>query len=92
MERTTLFIGLTREVTVAGLPLMYVVILIGISLIGFIMSGSFTYFISSGAGGYVVMRSLAAYDPKMIDVLLATVQCTHMEPGVFTKTGVTYRA
>jgi type IV secretory pathway VirB3-like protein len=92
MERTTLFIGLTREVTVAGLPLMYVVILIGVSLIGFILSSSFTYFLTSGVGGYLLMRTLAAYDPKMIDVLLATMQCTHMEPGVFTKAGVTYRA
>ncbi|WP_409566485.1 VirB3 family type IV secretion system protein, partial [Rhizobium leguminosarum] len=36
MERTPLFIGLTREVSFAGLPIMYLVVLIATVMLGFI--------------------------------------------------------
>ncbi|MDR6101729.1 type IV secretory pathway VirB3-like protein, partial [Agrobacterium larrymoorei] len=43
MGNTPLFIGLTREVTFAGLPIMYLVVLIVVVMLGFIMTGSFLY-------------------------------------------------
>lgn len=92
MERTTLFIGLTREVTFAGLPMMYMVILIMGCMLGFFVSGSFIVLIVSGMTGYTALRGLAAYDPKLLDLLIATLRCTRMEPGLFSKQGVIYRA
>jgi type IV secretion system protein VirB3 len=92
MERTPLFIGLTREVTFAGLPIMYLVVLIMFVMLGFIMTGSFTYLLISGGGGYVSLRALAAYDPKIINVFIATVQKTRMSPELLRGEGLVYRA
>lgn len=92
MRMTTLFIGLTREVTFAGLPIMYVVVLLGVTMLGFIFTGSFLYLAGVGSTGYIVLRALAAYDPKIINVFFATLACTQMSPALFTKEGVTYRA
>ncbi len=92
MRYTTLFIGLTREVTFAGLPIMYMVVLIGVSMIGFILTSSFVYIIVVGSTGYIALRALAAYDPKIINVFFATLGCMKMSHAVFSKEGVTYRA
>lgn len=92
MERTPLFIGLTREVSFAGLPIMYLVVLIVVVMLGFIMSGSFLYLIISGGTGYTALRGLAAYDPKIINVFIATVQQTRMSPALLRGEGVVYRA
>ena len=92
MKSTNLFIGLTREVSFAGLPIMYLVLLIGVVLIGFIVSGSFIYFIMASGCGYVALRGLAAYDPKIIDVFIATVRNTRMSPALLKGEGLVYRA
>jgi type IV secretory pathway VirB3-like protein len=92
MHRTTLFIGLTREVAFAGLPMMYLVVLIGLVMIGFILSGSFIYLIVSGAIGYAALRALAAYDPKIINVVIAALRSTRMTPALIVGEGVVYRA
>jgi type IV secretory pathway VirB3-like protein len=92
MEHTTLFIGLTRPVSFAGLPLNYLVILGGIVMFGFIYSTSFVYVITVGPVGYVILRLLAAFDPKIIDVFFAVMASTPFDPGVFRDEGVTYRA
>lgn len=92
MKRTTLFIGLTREVSFAGLPMMYVTILIGVGLLGFILTKSFLYVAIVGPLGYIALRALAAYDPKIIDVFIITVQSTGMAFDRFTGKGVIYRA
>lgn len=92
MERTTLFIGLTRSVTFAGLPILYLMLLIGGALLGFILTKSFLYIIITPAVGYPVLRALAAYDPKIIDVFFVVLKTTRMDPGLFSKSGVTYRA
>lgn len=92
MERTPLFIGLTREVTFAGLPIMYLVVLIVVVMLGFIISGSFLYLIFAGGTGYAALRALAAYDPKIINVFIATVQQTRMSPALLRGEGVVYRA
>lgn len=92
IQRTTLFIGLTREVAFAGLPIMYLVVLIGAVMLGFIFTGSFIYLIASGGAGYAALRALAAYDPKIIDVFIATVKSTRMHPALLKGEGVVYRA
>ncbi|KJF65647.1 MULTISPECIES: VirB3 family type IV secretion system protein [Rhizobium/Agrobacterium group] len=92
MQNTPLFIGLTREVTFAGLPIMYLVVLVSATILGFIISQSFLYLVLMGGFGYAALRGLAAYDPKIINVFIATVQQTRMHPGLFTGEGVVYRA
>lgn len=92
MDHTPLFIGLTREVTFAGLPTMYLVVLIIVAMLGFIISGSFIYLLIMGGFGYAALRGLAAYDPKIINVFVATVQQTRMHAGVISGEGVIYRA
>ncbi|BCH62575.1 VirB3 family type IV secretion system protein [Agrobacterium vitis] len=92
MENTPLFIGLTREVSFAGLPIMYLVLLMVVVMLGFIFTGSFIYLIVAGGTGYAVLRALAAYDPKIIDVFIATVQQTRMSPALLRGEGLVYRA
>ncbi len=92
MQLTPLFIGLTREVTFAGLPIMYLVVLVAVTILGFIMSQSFIYLIVMGGTGYTALRGLAAYDPKIISVFITTVQQTRMHPGLFTGERLVYRA
>lgn len=92
IQTTTLFIGLTREVAFAGLPIMYLVLLICVVMLGFIFTGSFIYFVVVSGVGYTALRALAAYDPKIIDVFIATVKSTRMSPEIFKREGVVYRA
>ena len=92
MHRTTLFTGLTREVAFAGLPIMYLVVLICVVMVGFILSGSFLYLVVGGSSGYLALRALAAYDPKIIDVFIATVKSTRMHPALYGSEGLIYRA
>ncbi len=92
MERTPLFIGLTREVTFAGLPIMYLVVLITLTMLGFLVTQSFLILIVMGGLGYVALRGLAAYDPKIINVFIATVQQTRMNPALLRGEGLVYRA
>jgi len=92
MKTTTLFIGLTREVTFAGLPIMYLVVLICTVMLGFIFTGSFIYFVVMSAIGYVGLRALAAYDPRIIDVFIATMKKTRMSTALLKGEGVIYRA
>lgn len=92
MPRTTLFIGLTREVAFAGLPIMYLVVLICFVMLGFIMTGSFIYLIVTGGIGYTALRALAAYDPKIIDVFIATAKSTRMSMQLLRGEGLVYRA
>ena len=76
----------------AGLPVMYLVLLICIVMLGFILTGSFIYFIVVSGVGYTALRALAAYDPKIIDVFIATVKSTRMSPEIFKREGMVYRA
>lgn len=92
MERTPLFIGLTREVSFAGLPIMYLVLLIIFVMLGFIFSRSFLFLITAGVVGYVGLRGVAAYDPKIIDVFIATVKQTRVSPALLRGERLVYRA
>ncbi|MDR6101888.1 hypothetical protein QE369_002085, partial [Agrobacterium larrymoorei] len=46
----------------------------------------------TGGLGYVALRALAAYDPKIISVFIATVQQTRMSPALLRGAGLVYRA
>ncbi|NEJ25852.1 hypothetical protein GR247_38155 [Rhizobium leguminosarum] len=92
MQRTTLFIGLTREVAFAGLPIMPLVVLIWVVMLGFIFTKSFLYLVTTVTIGYGALHALAAYDPKAIDVFISTVQCTRISPGLLRGEGMMYRA
>lgn len=92
MERTPLFIGLTREVSFAGLPILYLVVLIMTTMLGFIFTRSFLYLIIMSGVGYTALRALAAYDPKIISVFIATVQRTRMSPALLRGRRLVYRA
>jgi len=90
--RTPLFLGLTRQVSFAGLPVTYLVALISVVMLGFIFTRSFVYLVVSGVVGYTALRGLAAYDPKIIDVFIATMQRTRMSPALLRGEGMVYRA
>ncbi|TIL22204.1 MAG: hypothetical protein E5Y88_29065 [Mesorhizobium sp.] len=87
-----LFIGLTREVSFAGLPIMYLVVLISIVMLGFIITASVVYLVIVGGIGYGALRALAAYDPKIINVFIATARSTRMSPALLKGEGLVYHA
>ena len=86
------FLGLTRPVSIAGLPMTYVVILFGLVLGGFIATLSFVWFGASAVVGYVALRALAAYDPRLIDVVLTAAKRTPPTPSWVEGKGMIYRA
>ena len=92
MMTTPLFKGLTRPVSLMGLPMNYVIILIMVSLGGFIISQSFVYFGTSASVGYVALRLLASYDPRLFDVIFTVIQTTPLTASLLKGKGVTYGA
>jgi type IV secretion system protein VirB3 len=72
--------------------MLYLSLLIGVVLLGFMYTGSFIFLIVSGGVGYGLLRSLAAYDPKLVDVIVAACRSTPMNFDLFTKKGMTYSA
>ncbi len=71
---------------------MYLVVLVVTVMLGFIITGSFVYLAVVGSIGYGALRALAAYDPKIIDVFIATVQSTRMSLALLTAEGLVYHA
>ncbi|CDX20933.1 Putative transmembrane protein homolog (fragment) [Mesorhizobium plurifarium] len=71
---------------------MYLVVLIGVVMLGFIITKSFLYLVIVGSVGYATLRALAAYDPKIIDVFIATVRSTRMSPALLKGEGQVYHA
>jgi type IV secretory pathway VirB3-like protein len=92
MPHTNLFVGLTRPVAVAGLPMVYLALLIGVTMIGFLITKSFIFLLVSGGAGYGILRALAAHDSKLLDVALVVLRASPLELALFTKKGLTYRA
>ncbi|MEO0923414.1 MAG: VirB3 family type IV secretion system protein [Pseudomonadota bacterium] len=92
MNKTPLFLGLTKPVTFGGLPMMYVVVLILVSMGGFMATLSFVYLIVSAIFGYGALRALAAKDLRLMDVVLVVLQQTPLRKSQFEGKGVTYRA
>lgn len=90
--RTPLFKGLTRPVSLMGLPLTYVIVLMLGVVGGFIATLSLVYFGVSAIVGYIALRLLAAYDPRIFDVVFTVLRVTPLTASYFKGKGVTYGA
>lgn len=89
---TPLFKGLTRPVSLMGLPMTYVIILMMAVVGGFIATLSLIYFGVSAIGGYIALRLLAAYDPRIFDVIFTVLRVTPLTSSWLKGKGVTYGA
>ncbi len=90
--RTPLFKGLTRPVSLMGLPMTYVIILMLVVVGGFIATLSLVYFGISAIVGYIALRLLAAYDPRIFDVIFTVLRVTPLTSTWVKGKGVTYGA
>ena len=89
---TPVFKGLTRPVSLMGLPMTYVIILLLVVVGGFIATLSLVYFGASAIVGYTALRLLAAYDPRIFDVIFTVLRVTPLTASLFKGKGVTYGA
>ena len=92
MDRSPLFVGLTMPVTFMGLPMAYVVVLLLMVLGGFIATLSYIYFMVSALIGYSLLRMIAKYDLRLIDVILVVLHKTPVRSSQLKGKGVTHRA
>lgn len=76
----------------AGLPLTYVVLLVGLVVGGFIATLSFLWFLGSTVVGYVALRLVANYDPRIVEVIFRSLAKTPLPPSWFKGKGIIYRA
>ncbi|WP_299823230.1 VirB3 family type IV secretion system protein [uncultured Jannaschia sp.] len=90
--RNPCFLALTRPVSMAGLPMTYLVILFLVVVGGYIVSLSFLWLIGSAALGYAALRALANYDARFLDVIFASLGKTPPTPGAVRGQGNTYHA
>ena len=86
------FQALTRPVSMMGLPLTYVVILAMTVMGGFIATLSFVYLLASAVFGYAALRALAAWDPRIFDVIFTSLRRTPLPAAWLRGKGVVYRA
>ena len=70
----------------------YLVLLTGVSVGGFIATLSFLWFGASAALSYAVLRALAAWDPRIGDVVFTSLRRTPPTPGWFRGEGFAYHA
>lgn len=89
---TPLFKGLTRPVSLMGLPMTYVVILMIVTVGGFIATLSLIYFFVTAIVGYIALRLLAAYDPRIFDVIFTVLRVTPLTTAWLKGRSVTYGA
>jgi type IV secretion system protein VirB3 len=92
MIQSPCFKALTRPVSFMGLPFTYVVLLGLIVFGGFIGTLSFVYLGLSAVFGYIALRALAAYDPRILDGAFLTRRKTPVPPSYFKGKGIIYRA
>ena len=86
------FQALTRPVSLMGLPLTYVIILVMLTMGGFIATLSFIYLGSSAIVGYAALRALAAWDPRIFDVIFTSLRRTPLPTAWLRGNGIVYRA
>ena len=92
LSQTPVFKGLTRPVSMMGLPMTYVVVLLLVAIGGFIATLSILYLIVSGAVGYAALRALAAWDARLLDVAVTVLRVTQLTRSLIQGRGVTYGA
>lgn len=86
------FLALTRPVSIAGLPMTYVVILFMLVVGGFIATLSGLWLLGSAVIGYAALRALASYDARLPDVIFISLARTPPTPSYFKGKGMIYRA
>lgn len=86
------FQALTRPVSMMGLPLTYVVLLAMAVMGGFIATLSFAYLMMSAVLGYAALRALAAWDPRIFDVIFTSLRRTPLPAAWLRGRGIVYRA
>jgi type IV secretion system protein VirB3 len=86
------FQALTRPVSMMGLPLTYVVLLAMAVMGGFIATLSFAYLAASAVLGYAALRALAAWDPRIFDVIFTGLRRTPLPAAWLRGRGIVYRA
>jgi type IV secretion system protein VirB3 len=86
------FQALTRPVSMMGLPLTYVVLLAMAVMGGFIATLSFAYLAASAVLGYAALRALAAWDPRIFDVIFTSLRRTPLPAAWLRGRGIVYRA
>ncbi|WP_026481155.1 VirB3 family type IV secretion system protein [Ahrensia sp. 13_GOM-1096m] len=89
---TPLFKGLTRPVSLMGLPMTYFIILMFVVVGGFIATLSLIYFGVSAIVGYIALRILAAFDPRIFDVIFTVLRVTPLTASWLKGKGVIYGA
>ena len=77
---TPLVIGLTRSPTLWGVPYMAVVLIIGVTIIGWLVTNHLAALLIAPAA-YLVLFSLCAWDSKILDVLQVTSRKTPRTPN-----------
>ena len=75
-----------------GRPLPYVIILVMLVMGGFIATLSFVYLAASAIIGYAALRALAAWDPRIFDVIFTSLRRTPLPAAWLRGKGVVYRA
>ncbi|MET4689543.1 type IV secretion system protein VirB3 [Sinorhizobium fredii] len=68
---TPLVIGLTRSPTLWGVPYMAVVLIVGVTIIGWLATNHFLALLIAPVA-YIVLFSLCTWDNKILDVLKVT--------------------
>jgi len=77
---TPLVIGLTRSPTLWGVPYMAIVIIIGLSIIAWLVSYTFWSLLVAPVS-YLVLFSLCAWDGRILDVLQVASRKTPRTPN-----------
>ena len=75
-----LVIGLTRSPTLWGVPYMAVVLVIAVTIIGWLVTNSFWSLLTAPLA-YLVLFSLCAYDARILDVLQVALSKTPRTPN-----------
>lgn len=75
-----------------GLPLTYVIIFAMLVMGGFIATLSFVYLAGSAVVGYAALRALAAWDPRIFDVIFTSLRRTPLPAAWLRGKGIVYRA
>ena len=90
--RNPCFLALTRPVSMAGLPMTYLVMLFLVVIGGYIATLSVVWLLGSSGLGYVALRALANHDARLLDVIFTSLGKTPPTPSWFKGKGMIYRA